>query len=283
MAWFYSQKAEAALMTLHYKYSNDIKDLEGAAAKLDESIKSYTNLTKLTSATYLYANSMQTSQRKIPMRGVDGTYKHWKEMMPVFEKELKVFRHKIDSLKNNAGKIAVAVKPFNNAAVQTAINSISLENGVTLFSDTSLVIKNIADELKGLKAAVLPFRQMQKDATGISFTAEKPIKILVGFFKTQRGAFTTDTIFLKAPELETNASADDYGQGEIKISNAIAIEGMPPVNVHVYNFKAGQHTLKLEKGVCLILGFVDGDTVIPVYDAGLMSDLRSKSIDWLFE
>ena len=283
MSWFYSQKAEAALMTLHYKYSNDIKDLESAAAKLNESVISYARLTKLTNETYLYANSMQTSQRKIPMRGVDGTYKHWKEMMPVFEKELNIFKHKIDSLKNNAGKIAVAVKPFNNAAVQTAINSISLENGVTLFSDTSLVIKNIAGELKGLKAAVLSFRQMQKDATGISFTAEKPIKVLVGFFKTQRGAFTTDTIFLKAPELETNASADDYGQAEIKISNAIAIEGMPPVNVHVYNFKAGQHTLKLEKGVYLILGFVDGDTVIPVYDAGLMSDLRNKSIDWLFE
>ena len=58
---------------------------------------------------------------------------------------------------------------------------------------------------------------------------------------------------------------------------------MPPVNVHVYNFKAGQNTLKLEKGICLILGFVDGDTIVPVYDAGLMGDLRNKNMDWLFE
>ena len=42
---------------------------------------------------------MQTQQRKIPMRGVDGTYKHWKEMLPVFETELNTFQNKIDSLK----------------------------------------------------------------------------------------------------------------------------------------------------------------------------------------
>ena len=283
MAWHYSQKIEAALMTLHYKYSNDIKDLEVAATKLEESVKSYDRLTKLTIPSYLYANSMQTSQRKIPMRGVDGTYKHWKEMLPVFEKELSTFRHKIDSLKNNAGKTAVTAKPFTNATVQAAVNYIGLENGAAIFPDTALVIKNVAAELKGLNAIAIPFKQMQQTAKEISFTTDKPVKILVGYFKTQRGAFTKDTVFLKAPELETNASADDYGQAEIKISNAIAIEGMPPVNVHVYSFKAGSNTLKLEKGVCLILGFVDGDTIIPVYDAGLMGDLRNKNMDWLFE
>jgi hypothetical protein len=129
----------------------------------------------------------------------------------------------------------------------------------------------------------LPFKQMIQQGTTINFTTDKPVKILVGYFKTQRAAFTTDTVFLKAPELETNASADDFGQAEIKISNAIAIEGMPSVNIHSYTFKAGVNTLKLEKGVCLILGFVDGNTVMPVYDAGLTGDLRNKNIDWLFE
>ena len=83
--------------------------------------------------------------------------------------------------------------------------------------------------------------------------------------------------------METNASADDHGQAEIKISNAIAIDGMPPVNIHVYNFKAGNNKLKLPKGVCLVLGFVDGKQTIPVYDAMLMSDPKNKNIDWLFE
>jgi hypothetical protein len=226
---------------------------------------------------------MQTSQRKIPMRGVDGTYKHWTEMVPVFEKELNTFKQKIDSLKNNAGKVMSAVMPFNNTTVQMALTTITLDNGKAVFPDTAMVIKNIAAELKGLKAVSIPFKQMLSNATEISFTTDKPVKVLVGYFKSQRGAFTVDTVFLKVPELETNASADDYGQAEIKISNAIAIEGLPPVNIHTYSFKAGQHILKLEKGVCLILGFIDGTTVVPIYNAGLMSDNKNKNLDWLFE
>jgi hypothetical protein len=283
MAWYYSQKAEAALMTLRYKYTNDTKDLDKAAEKLEESVRSYSKLAKLTAPTYLYSNSMQTSQRKIPMRGVDGTYKHWTEMVPVFEKELNTFKHKIDSLKNNAGKVTSAAMPFSNATVQTTLTTITLDNGKAVFPDTALGIKSIATELKGLKAVSIPFKQMLSKPTEIYFTTDKPVKVLVGYFKSQRGAFTVDTVFLKVPELETNASADDYGQAEIKISNAIAIEGLPPVNIHAYSFKAGQNILKLEKGVCLILGFIDGATVIPIYNAGLMSDNKNKNLDWLFE
>ncbi|MFM2362376.1 MAG: hypothetical protein RLZZ316_1278, partial [Bacteroidota bacterium] len=286
MARYYSQKAEAALMTLRFKYSNDIKDLEAAAKILDESVKSYKRLANFTKSTYLYANSMQTSQRKIPMRGVDGTYKHWKEMVPVFEKELNTFRYKIDSLKNNAGKPVVEVNPFKNAEVRTTDSAgayFTIVKGANIFADTNLVIKSYANELEGMQGVKFGYKQQLTESATFNFACDKPVKVLVGYFKTQRAAFTKDTIYLKSPELETNASADDYGQAEIKISNAIAIEGMPPVNVHVYNFKAGTHTLKLEKGVCLILGFVDGDTIVPMYDAGQTGDLRNKNIDWLFE
>ena len=55
------------------------------------------------------------------------------------------------------------------------------------------------------------------------------------------------------------------------------------MNIHTYSFKAGAHTLKLPKAVCLVLGFVDGTQVIPVYDAMLMSDGKNKNIDWLFD
>lgn len=286
MAWYYSQKAEAALMTLRYKYTSDIKDLEAAAKSLDGSVTSYKRLTDITSKTYLYSNSMQTSQRKIPMRGVDGTYKHWKEMLPVFEKELSTFRKKIDSLKNDGGKTAAAVAPFKNAIVRTTDSagaSFTITAGAKIFADTNLIIKTCAKELEGLEGVNFGYKQQLSESATFTFTSDKPVKVLVGYFKKQRAAFTTDTVYLKEPELETNASADDYGQAEIKISNAIAIEGMPPVNIHTYSFKAGKNVLKLEKGVCLILGFVDGDTVMPIYDAGLTGDLRNKNIDWLFE
>jgi len=283
MADYFAFKAEAALAILKYKYSKDVKDLEKGYGLLQTSVAYYKELVKYTQSSYLYANSMQTQQRKIPVRGSNGTFKHWTEMLPVFETELKTFHHKIDSLKNKSGVTKIAVQPFTNASVETAVTLMPIDINSKIFTDTTFVIKQMADELKGLKAVQLPFKQMLQQPTSISFTSDKPVKVLVGYFKTQRAAFTVDTVFLKVPELETNASADDYGQAEIKISNALAIEGMPPVNIHAYSFKAGKNILKLEKGVCIILGFVDGTTIIPVYDAGLMGDAKNKNIDWLFE
>jgi hypothetical protein len=159
----------------------------------------------------------------------------------------------------------------------------TIKEGAKIFADTNLIIKSYAKELTELRGVNFNYLQQLNQGSSFTFASDKPVKVLVGFFKSQKAAFTKDVIYLKEPELETNASADDYGQSEIKISNAIAIEGMPPVNIHAYSFKAGLNTLKLEKGVCLILGVVDADTVIPVYDAGLMSDSKSKNLDWLFE
>lgn len=286
LAWFYSQKAEAALKTLRYKYTNDIKDLDDAAVSLKESVTSFERLTRLTNSTYKYANSMQTQQRKIPMRGVDGTYKHWREMLPVFEKELKTFQYKIDSLKNQktvAVKAITRLPNFGVSLINNKNNWYTLDSLSTPFEDTGFVIRQVAPDLKELQGVWTSFADQLRNGTFIQFNSSQPVKLLVGYFKTQRGAFVTDTVFLKEPELETNAGADDYGQSDIKISNAITIDGLPPVNIHTYNFAAGTHELKLGKGVCLILGFIQGNQVVPVYDAGLMSDKRSINLDWLFE
>ncbi len=283
MADHFSSKVQAAVQLLKYKYSGNVTDLELAVPLLEKSVSDYKELARLTAGSYLYANSMQTQQRKIPMRGVDGTFKHWTEMVPVFETELKTFQYKIDSLRNTSSSTVKERKPFQQADDKLNLNPIVLNEGALLFSDTTISIKRLAAELKGLKAIQFSFQQQLNQPTEINFFTHTPVKVLVGYFKTQRAAFTTDTVFAKAPELETNASADDYGQAEIKISNAIAIEGMPPVNIHSYSFKAGINTLKLPKGVCLVLGFVDGRQVIPVYDAMLMSDAKNKNIDWLFE
>jgi hypothetical protein len=229
---------------------------------------------------------MQTQQRKIPMRGVDGTYKHWREMLPVFEKELKTFQYKIDSLKTRKGNANIKVKLLEKAGVSILTHNNSwftLDSLSVPFADSSLRLRQVAPELKNLEGVVTVMSDQLQYGNYIEFTSNEPVKLLVGYFKTQRGAFVTDTVFLKEPELETNAGADDYGQSDIKISNAVAIDGMPPVNIHSYSFPAGRHALRLGKGICLLLGFVKGDQVIPVYDAGLMSDRKRVSLDWLFE
>lgn len=129
----------------------------------------------------------------------------------------------------------------------------------------------------------MSFNQQMKAGTLLNFSNDKPVKLLVGFFNIKRDVFSKDSIFLRAPELETNASANDYGQAETQIANALVIKGLPAINIHSYSFAAGNNSLKLAKGVCLLLGFIDGQQIIPLYDAGLTEDGMNREIDWLFE
>jgi hypothetical protein len=115
------------------------------------------------------------------------------------------------------------------------------------------------------------------EGTTIEFSSSKPVKVLVGYFDSR------EKNFLQEPQLETDASANDYGQAEIKIRNALIISGMPPVNMHTFSFKAGTNTLTLPKGACLILGFVDDSQTIPSRDASLVTGGVKRELDWLFE
>ncbi|WP_338875333.1 hypothetical protein WBJ53_06895 [Spirosoma sp. SC4-14] len=278
LANFYAQKARAALAVLRYKYSSDVRDLEKAVPLLESSVKHFTDLTNLTKDTYLYANSMQTQQRKIPMRGVDGTYKTWGEMLPVYQKELTRFKHVLDSLKSAPAAVAKQPVPLKPATVtwqSPQVERYSLEKGQAVFADTLATISELAPELRLLKGLKLAKTTLQSERTSLTFTTTQPVKLLVGFFNEKKPNY------LPAPELETDASANDYGQSEIKISNAILVNGLPPVNVHTYSFKSGHHTLNLGKGACLLLGFMDGNQEIPAFDAGLAGN--KKNIDWLFE
>ncbi|WP_207535228.1 alpha-d-galacturonidase [Desertivirga arenae] len=278
MANFYSEKAKAAVAVLRYKYSENVADLEKALPYLESSVKHYAELVKYTKDSYLYANSMQTQQRKIPMRGVDATYKNWYEMLPVFQKELDNFRHSIDSLKSPRKGTAIKKAAFKNAEVKIiegAEGFYTVAPGQTVFSDTTLKIKDQAVEIAGLKGIKLSNSKQISQGTSLKFSTTKPVKLLVGYFNK------VDNAYAAAPQLEIDASADDYGQGEIKISNSIVVEGMPYVNIHSYSFKPGTHTLNLPKGALLVLGFINGNQQIQIYNAGLGA--HGKEIDWLFE
>ena len=78
----------------------------GTAEKfLAESFADYQKLAALTAPTYHYANSMQTSQRKIPVpggvKGV-GTNYLWSQLVPLYQRELEDFQAKVAQLKENA-------------------------------------------------------------------------------------------------------------------------------------------------------------------------------------
>jgi hypothetical protein len=280
MANYYAEKARAALQVLKYKYSNSIADLENALPILQRSVNHFKELTNLTKDSYLYANSMQTQQRRIPVGGNDGKNKTWVELLPFYETELKNLTKRIDSLKS-LPKVRNTVSPkrLEDADVLfTGANDVIyyLKPGILPFFDTVLPIKAVAPELAGLTAVRTSKNQQINEGTALKFTTDKPVKILIGFF-VDRGRQ-----YLQPPQLENDASANDYGQAEAKIRNAVWIAGMPPVNIHTYSFNAGTHTLTLGKGMCLVLGAIPGSEQVPTYDAALQ-DAGTKVIDWLFD
>lgn len=277
MANAYAEKVKAALWILRYKYSNQVADLEQALPFLEKSLTHYTELVKLTENDYLYANSMQTKQRKIPMRGVDKTFITWKEMLPVYNAELNHFKKSIDSLKNTKPGTFAQIVPFRNVDVELLSGQPSYEinPSALVFSDTTLKVKEVTEKLIGLKGVKFSKATQTNIGTEIKFTSNKPVKLLIGYFNEKNPKY------LSAPQLETDASANNYGQSEIKISNAVIVNGFPPVNVHTFSFQAGTHTLNLGKGLCMVLGFIDDKEEIRIFNAGL--DGRGRDIDWLFE
>jgi hypothetical protein len=93
-----SAKAEAALDVLRYRHSRDPADLVKAQGRLAASLDDYRTLVALTRHTYLYANGLQTSQRRIPVKG--GLHGHpanyrWDQLLPLYEKELADFRARV--------------------------------------------------------------------------------------------------------------------------------------------------------------------------------------------
>ena len=238
----------------------------------------YKKLVDLTKDTYLYANSMQTAQRRIPIGGDDGKMKHWQELLPEYQLELDNLKKNVAMLKDiSKGKyhnVAMAVKPLHpaNVTLPHDVKTLKIAKGVRLFSDMDSVVTDFAAELKGMNAYVLNSKQQRDCATKIEFKCEMPVHLLVGYFRDDQMKYAG------APKLEVDATANDYGQAEPMITSAILIDGMPQVNLYKYDFNAGSHTLLLPKGILLVLGYTS--VKITQRDAGLSG--TDKAIDWLF-
>ncbi|MFM6975850.1 MAG: hypothetical protein ACKOW2_03245 [Sphingobacteriaceae bacterium] len=277
MARFYAQKVRAALHILRYKYSNDLNDLEQAVPLLESSVNAFAQLTRLTDSTYWYANSMQTKQRKIPMRGVDATFIHWKEMLPVYQKELADFKKHLGALRSNNSEGLAAIRPLKSEPVKllSSAESYLLAPGAKLFADDTQRIQSLAPQLAGLKAIRLYKQKQINQGTSLKFETEQSVKVLVAYFKNKSPQN------LVAPTLENDASANDFGQAEIKIANGLKISSSAIMNVHSFSFNKGVHTLSLAKGAAVVLGFIADNEPLKIYNAGL--DGSGKDIDWLFE
>jgi hypothetical protein len=274
MSECYAAKAEAALHVLRYDYSHDLADMKQAEAKLSDSLEHFRKLTALTRPSYHFANTMQTSQRKIPFpggaSGVRTNY-HWVQLLPLYEKELQDFRAQVAALRE-AGPTARVddskippLSPANFKLISTNAENYLVEPGAWVFTDRrSAVIGDLAPELRGLTGIRISHEAARSGRYGpVEFEVSEPVQVLVGYFKSDQREW------LKVPRLEFAAQADERGGVETLIENAAAIAGCPAVNIHAFSYGPGRHRLELlGQGSFVVLGVVPQSAKITRRDAG---------------
>jgi len=283
----FRDKVLAAQQVLNYKWTKDINCLDAAVPLLEKSMYTWKILAQWADSIYLYANSMQTSQRRIPVGGDGGKMKTWGELAVVYQAELDAFKTNIEKLKHPVAQTDVKMLPAKPATVTLlsgiatvpngkplGLTTTSLQKGAILFENRpDTPVDSVAPELVGLQALVLNRDTTRIVGTTIDFETDKPVKLLVGFFQDD------DPKWAKPPKLEIDATGNEYGQAEPVLTNAIAIEQMPKVNIHQYSLPAGHHTLRLPKGIIMVAGFTDSN--IRPRDCGLNGP--STEVDWLFQ
>ena len=275
-AYSFKYKVLAAQQVLNFKWSKDVNYLNKAVPLLEKSNEYYAQLVNKTQDTYLYANSMQTSQRRIPVGGDGGKFKTWAEMVPVYDEELANLKAniiKLTSPKQENGQDESITKA-ENADVKLISNykRIKLTKGAKLFENRDEAVDSLAPELEGLEALVLNRDTTRILGGTVEFETDKPVKMLVGFFIDDQNKFASP------PKLEIDATGNEFGQAEPIISNAISMSNMPIVNIHAYHLQPGRHTIRLPKGIIMVAGFTNSD--LKIRDAGLNG--LGNEVDWLF-
>ena len=272
----FRSKVLAAEQVLNYKWTKDVSYLKKALPLLEESNVAWRVLVNLTKDTYLYANSMQTAQRRIPVGGDGGKFKTWEEMLPVYEAELNNLKKNIASFETlNLEPGTLNLKPNTCLPADVVVTShklVTLKKGARLYERRDETVDSIAPELTGLQALLLNRDIAREQGVKVEFDAKEPVKMLVGFYVDDQNKFASP------PKLETDATGNEYGQAEPVITNAISTTQMPIANIHAYNFPAGHHVINLPKGIIMVAGFTSSN--LTPRDAKINGS--SNEVDWLF-
>jgi len=255
----YCAKVEAAMLVHHHRHSKDPNHLRKALPHLEESLREYKRLEKLTRDTYRYSNTLHGRQR-IPWGGVY----HWSQCVERYEKELADFRKQVEALDEEpqAGVAAAeksAIKPWPAAGFKVlteGIETYKVEKGAKVFTDRDYAINEIAPRLVGLTGMRFSHGKAKKGGRiRIEFETSEPVKMLVGYFQSK------DKIWLQVPMLEHVAHADERGGLDPVLQNAADIGdgtlSLPSLNVHAFNYDKGRQTVEMiGQGSYAILGVV---------------------------
>ncbi|MFC5653612.1 hypothetical protein ACFPYJ_31730 [Paenibacillus solisilvae] len=287
MVYSYGAKVRAAIRVLLYKnvvkgsYLDRVDILEEAVPYLKESLEWYRKLTDLTERTYMYANSMLTPHRKVPIP--DGLkYKHWTDCLPVYETEFRNFAARIEDLK--AGKLPLKVQgeennePYRQSPFKLLspdAQTYTVCKNSCLFTDGEVFAQSYAEELEGLTGIRFSREEAANNGAAVEFEISEPARVLVGYFNSAEPGW------LQVPILDENTHADDRGGLSPILRKGVKPSFYPSVNVHAFLYEAGRHTLNLGKGAFTILGLIPADQNIEERDVSPLSE-SARSLDWLY-
>jgi hypothetical protein len=270
MMAFYNVKTQAAALVMWFGYDHEMSHLTEAEQLLRQSVEDFKQLAALTETTYRTAAGMQTSQRQIPVRGGPAT-NHWRDLLPVYQKELTVFDRRLQTLKS-AGADAAEGSTQGAAArlpqvgfslAPGAGESFTVAPGQKLYTDLDAPIQTVAPELDGLTGIRVSAQQTEP----IHFTLEKPVQILVGFFRSNS-------------QHAMNVSPDTE-QWNLLLPNAVVPSKGLPISVWAKLLPAGKNDLDLGKGAYVVLGFIPEEMhVVPHITSAAGQPVN---LDWLFE
>ncbi len=285
----YTHKVRAAALVIHFRKTMDEKGrgdftlLDRAVEWTRSSLAYYEKLTELTEKTYLYANSMQTRQRKIPFP--DGeAYGHWAACLPEYRKELENFERHLAELKKgilpeSAQMSRGPVRPYAPAPfrlLSSECETYDMCNGACVFRDSLDIAGSLAGELQGLTGIRFSREKASDGGVTVDIELSEDSRILVGYFDSP------DPQFLQVEKLEFNAHADDHGELAVLLQRAIKIDGCPPVDIHAFAFPRGRHSIYLGKGAFMVAGVVPAGQKLTPRDVG-GEGLDWRMLDWMFE
>ncbi len=285
---YFVHKIKAANQILFYKFTmdetckGDVSLLESAVPEWEKSMDWYYKLEALTSKTYLYANSMQTPQRKIPFPNGE-IYGHWSQCLPEFEIELANFKDNLKSMKKGIfveeEVMDENIQPLISAKFKVLSEDCYLytvEKGNEIFSDMKSNIKTLAPEIAGLTGIGFSLGQAITDGKSVRIELEEDSKVLMAYMNAK------GLEWLQLPDLETNTHADDQGGLAVVLGNAMQAEGCPDMNIHAYTYEKGVHEIYIGTGGYTIVGVIPKDAPLNIRNAGLFGETAEK-LDWLYE
>ena len=260
----------------------DLSLLEEAKTEIEKNLEAYRKLADLTDQTYLYAQSMQTPQRKIPFENGD-TYGHWRACLPEYEREYRNFsRHleetqqgKYPETRQEDGEYR-PLTPAPYKLLSEEYETYTLQKGAVIFSDTGVKVEQLIPEVTGLTGV----RFGHEDAIGgkvrIRIELPQDSRVIIGYMNAKA------VQWLQVPDLETNTHADDRGGLATVYGNAMKVQGCPPVNFHMFRYEKGVHEISFDNGGFVFAGVIAEEE--PVKPRGAqMAGESLENLDWLYE